>query len=179
MMERIVITGYRNYELAVFQENDPKITIIKKVLKNRIRSLIENGAKWFIISGALETEIWSGEVILQLKQEYPEIRLAILFPYAHYYEKWNQKNQEKIQSLIQQADYVAYVSKQPYTAATQLTNHTQFLLMHSDGCCVLYDPEFEGKCRYFLREVQVFQRQHNYPCEQILMDELENAVFED
>lgn len=29
------ISGYRSFELGVFKENDPKITVIKKVLKKR------------------------------------------------------------------------------------------------------------------------------------------------
>ena len=28
------ISGYRSFELGIFKDNDPKMTVIKKVLKN-------------------------------------------------------------------------------------------------------------------------------------------------
>ena len=32
-MRRLWITGYRSYELSTFRDDDPKITVIKHVLK--------------------------------------------------------------------------------------------------------------------------------------------------
>lgn len=31
----IYFSGYRSFELGVFKENDPKVSVIKKVLKKR------------------------------------------------------------------------------------------------------------------------------------------------
>ena len=32
-MKRLWITGYRSYELNIFKDDDPKVQVIKKVLK--------------------------------------------------------------------------------------------------------------------------------------------------
>ena len=40
-MQRLWVTGYRSYELNVFGDRDPKITVIKYALKNYFVSLIE------------------------------------------------------------------------------------------------------------------------------------------
>ena len=52
-MKTLYFTGYRSFELGVFQEKDPKIKIIKKVIKMSLLSYIEQGLEWVLISGNL------------------------------------------------------------------------------------------------------------------------------
>lgn len=42
-MQRLWVTGYRSYELNTFSDNDPKIAVVKYVLKRRFVDLIEEG----------------------------------------------------------------------------------------------------------------------------------------
>ena len=73
--EALIITGYRNYEIGVFQEKDPKIRVLKKVIRETLIPLIEDGITWIVIGGNLGVELWAGEVVIDLKEEYPEIQL--------------------------------------------------------------------------------------------------------
>ena len=90
------ISGYRSFELGVFKENDPKITVIKKVLKKEIQQLVEEGLEWVLTSGNLGIETWVTEVVAELKQEYPELKLGIIYPFKEFGNNWNENNQEKL-----------------------------------------------------------------------------------
>ena len=61
------------------------------------------------------------------------------------------KGTKKKQLAEQLADYVEAVSHQPYQSPSQLKNHTRFILEHTVGCLLIYDEEFPGKTKYFLK----------------------------
>ncbi|MDV7800011.1 DUF1273 domain-containing protein [Enterococcus hirae] len=168
------ISGYRSFELGVFKENDPKITVIKKVLKKEIQQLVEEGLEWVLTSGNLGIETWVTEVVAELKQEYPELKLGIIYPFKEFGNNWNENNQEKLRMTEQLADYVEAVSHQAYQSPSQLRNHTRFLLDHTDGCLLIYDPEFPGKTQYFLKEAQTYQQDQSYEIRLVSMDDLQN-----
>ncbi|MCO5509304.1 DUF1273 domain-containing protein [Enterococcus hirae] len=168
------ISGYRSFELGVFKENDPKITVIKKVLKKEIQQLVEERLEWVLTSGNLGIETWVTEVVAELKQEYPELKLGIIYPFKEFGNNWNENNQEKLRMTEQLADYVEAVSHQAYQSPSQLRNHTRFLLDHTDGCLLIYDPEFPGKTQYFLKEAQTYQQDHSYEIRLVSMDDLQN-----
>ena len=88
-IQRVYVTGYQSYELGIFSEQDPRVQVIKNVLKKELTALIENGLQWVMISGSLGTEIWTGQVVNELKQDYPEIKLAIIFPFEAFGNNWN------------------------------------------------------------------------------------------
>lgn len=67
-IERLYVTGYQSYELGIFNEKDPKVQVIKNVLKRELIALIENGLEWVMISGNLGTEIWTGQIVNELKR---------------------------------------------------------------------------------------------------------------
>ena len=42
IVRRLWITGYSSYELAVFMDYDPKIKVIKNVLKNELTQRVDS-----------------------------------------------------------------------------------------------------------------------------------------
>ena len=63
----LYVTGYRSFELGIFQGKDPKITVIK-MSKKELASYIETGVEWILISGNLGVELWTAEVVGELKR---------------------------------------------------------------------------------------------------------------
>lgn len=124
----IYVSGYRSFELGVFKENDPKIQVVKNVLKKELHQLAEEGLEWVLVSGNLGVELWAVQIVAELKEEYPELSLGILYPFSDFGNNWNEGNQEKKQLAEQLADYVEAVSHQPYQSPSQLKNHTRFIL---------------------------------------------------
>ena len=86
--EALIITGYRNYEIGVFQEKDPKIKVLKKVIRETLIPLIEDGITWIVIGGNLGVELCAGVFVFVLKEEYPQMQVAPLFPFDGWGEYW-------------------------------------------------------------------------------------------
>src|SRR5699024_3236838 len=91
-IKNLYASGYRSYEMNVFNQQDPKLEIIKKCLKKELILKIEEGLEWVIISGQLGIELWAAEVVIELGMEGYEIKLGVLLPYANYGEKWKDQN---------------------------------------------------------------------------------------
>lgn len=170
----IYVSGYRSFELGVFKENDPKIQVVKNVLKKELHQLAEEGLEWVLVSGNLGVELWAVQIVAELKEEYPELSLGILYPFSDFGNNWNEGNQEKKKLAEQLADYVEAVSHQPYQSPSQLKNHTRFILEHTVGCLLIYDEEFPGKTKYFFEDAQNYQADHPYEIRLISMDDLQN-----
>ena len=68
LLQRIMITGYKPHELGIFNDKHPGIVIIKKALEAHLRTLLDEGLEWVIISGQQGVETWSAEVVLMLKR---------------------------------------------------------------------------------------------------------------
>lgn len=177
VIKTVFITGYRSFELNVFQENDPKVAVIKKVLKSELINFLEEGVEWFLIAGNLGTELWAGEVILELKEEY-DVKLGLLFPFQGFGENWNEKNKLLLEKIEGGADYVDFVSRKPYQSPAQLKGHTKFILEHSQAALMIYDKEYPGKSMFFLQEAEAFAETHFYENRLISMDDLQNFSHE-
>lgn len=176
IIQRLYVTGYQSYELGIFSENDPRVQVIKNVLKRELTALIENGLEWVMISGSLGTEIWAGQIVNELKEEYPEIKLAIIFPFEKFGSNWKEHNQLYLSELVQTANFVDSVSHHPYQNPGQFKNHVSFLLQHTDAALVVYDAEYPGKSQYFLADVEKYQEKNSYEMLTITMDDLENSL---
>ncbi|WP_246616562.1 DUF1273 domain-containing protein [Vagococcus lutrae] len=176
LIKRLWLSGYRSYELGVFKKNDPKEKVIKHVLKERLIHLIENGTEWIITSGNLGVELWGLEIAEELKKLYPELKTSLLFPFDEFGSQWNETNQLALSTAKSKADFVDSVSHQPYHSPSQLKNHTQFLITHTDGALFVYDPEFEGKLSYAYRDIQQTQETSPYFLELISMFDLQDAA---
>ncbi|HIY58585.1 MAG TPA: DUF1273 domain-containing protein, partial [Candidatus Tetragenococcus pullicola] len=156
-----------------------KIQIVKKVIKMSLKTYLEEGLEWVIIGGNLGVEIWAGQISIELKKEYPELRLGIIQPFHEMEKNWNEGNRQLLNELKVQADFVDSVSHKPYENPSQLKNHTLFLIQHTDGALLVYDDEYPGKTRYFLQEATQKASKNQYFLQFITMDDLQNAVFED
>ena len=72
---RLWVTGYRSYELGVFQDSDPKVLVIKDLLKRHFEQKFNEGLEWIISSGQLGVEQWALETALEMKKDYPELKV--------------------------------------------------------------------------------------------------------
>jgi uncharacterized phage-like protein YoqJ len=178
-MQTMVVSGYRSFELGVFQEKDPKIKVIKKVLKTTIQQYIEEGLEWILIGGNLGVEVWAGQVVIELQKEYPELKLGIIFPFEEFGNNWNETNQQVLTELKTQANYVNAVSHHSYQHPGQLKNHSHFLLTHAGGLILVYDDEYPGKTQFLLKEAQEYATENAFIIHQVTMDDLQNTFFED
>lgn len=179
MVKVLLVTGYKAHELGIFDTKHIGIKYIKKVLKKRLISFIEDGLDWVLISGQLGVELWAGEVVVDLKKQYPHIKLAVLTPYLNQESNWNESNKALYEFVIGQADFVDSISKREYENPTQLKQKNEYLIKKSDGLLVLYDDEKPGSPNYYVMNAMKQQEDSNYEVYYIYPDEVEMAYQDD
>lgn len=163
MLRRLWLTGYRSYELNIYRDQDPKLAVIKYSLKKRLQAYLEDGLEWLITGAQLGTEQWGINVAAVLKADYPDFKIALMFPFQEFGSKWNEDHQRTLTQIQQQADFVGYVSQQPYQNPSQLKNYQYFMGQHTDGALLLYDPESPGKPQYDYQYLQTQLAPRGYP----------------
>lgn len=99
-MTSLLVTGYKSFELGIFKDKDPKVTIIKKAIKRDFKRFLDDGVDWMIFTGNLGFEFWALEVAKELQQDYP-LKLATLFPFETHGQNWNEANQTKLAAFKQ------------------------------------------------------------------------------
>ena len=179
MRKNLLVSGYRSFELGVFKDDDPKVAIIKKCLKEEIKSYIEEGVTWILTTGQFGVEQWTIEIVDELKVDYPEIKQGIIFPFIEFGSNWNEKNQMKLTQLKQKVDFVDSVSHQPYKDPSQLKNHQSFMLQKTQAALLVYDPENEGKTKWLYQAILKKQDTGEYDCRLIDFDQLQNTTIEE
>lgn len=88
------------------------IIVLKADLKNAIIGLINCGVTFFGSGGALGFDLLAAETVLQLKEEYPNIRIIMVLPCPPEQQslKWNEEQRKQYQTILKQADKVRILS---------------------------------------------------------------------
>lgn len=172
---RLWITGYRSYELGIFNDNDPKVAVIKYCLENNLNSLLEKGLEWVITGGQLGTEQWALEVAEKIAMTNFELKTSLMYPFSEFGSNWKEDKKIKLRELEENCDFSAKVSSRPYESPQQLRNYQRFMLEHTEGCLLLYDKENEGKSRYDYEAILRHQENNDYFLQTIDMFDLQDA----
>lgn len=67
---RVLILGYRGYELGIFSHTQKEVEVLKAFLKMKIIEYLENGAEWLILQNYPGIDMYAGEVLQDLKDDY-------------------------------------------------------------------------------------------------------------
>ena len=177
-MQTIFISGYRPHELGIFNDKHPGIPIIKKAIENELRILFDEGLEWVVISGQQGVETWAAEVIIELKNEYPNIKYSVITPFLEQEKNWNEQKQQKYHYIVSKADFVTSVTKRPYEAPWQFIEKDKFIIQNTDGILLVYDEDNEGSPKYVKKLAQKYEDQHNYKIIEINAYDLQSIAEE-
>ena len=180
-MKRLWTTGYRAYELGVFDEKNPKVAVIKDVLQKQLRYQLDSTSEdfWLITGPQMGVERWSIESALTIKVDYPQLKIALMEPYADFAARWNENNQARLAAIKAQVDFAGRVSEKKYESPEQLRTYQNFMLHYTDGALLIYDPEREGKTVWDWRAINRYREQNaDYSMRMIDFDELQEAAEE-
>ena len=171
-MTAILVTGYRTFELGIFNEKDKRVAIIKKAIKRDLIAYLEEGVDWFIFTGNLGFEQWALEVANDLKKTYP-LKTATIFAFETHGSTWNDRNQELLQQF-RETDFVKY-SYPSYESPKQLKSYYHFLIHNTDGAYLFYDSEHETRLSYL---VAAMKEQPCYPLSFLSFERLNDIADE-
>ncbi|RHW41297.1 DUF1273 domain-containing protein [Neobacillus notoginsengisoli] len=172
----LAVSGYKPFELGIFQKDHPSALYIKAAFKKEISVMAESGLEWVLISGQLGAELWAAEAVFELQEEYPELKLAVITPFLDQEEKWNEKNREWYESILAGADFIDSVTKKKYESPMQFRLKNQFFIQKSDVLLLLYDTEKEGSPKFIYDFAKGLEQ---YPVRLITFYDLQQIVEEE
>lgn len=175
-MRVIYCTGYKGFELGIFSKDHDSVFYIKKAIEKELRPLIEDGLEWVLSAGQLGVELWSLEVALKLKEEYPILKVGVIEPFQGQSDQWNESNQSWYNEIISKLDYKNSLFHQNYKGPYMFRQHQDFILNKTDGAIILYDPEREGSPKYFYQAALKFQDNRTYNVKTISFYDLQQVV---
>lgn len=139
-MNACTIIGHRPTRFRFkYQENNTGCKRLKKRLHDQFISLYDNGVHKFLIGGSLGVDIWSGEILLKLKeqQEYSDIELVLVLPYPGHDSSWDPKNRARLALLL--AHCAEHVVAGTQGNAESYDKRNRYIVDHADCLLAVYD----------------------------------------
>lgn len=98
-------TGHRPQSLPWgFDEEDKRCVKMKEQLKGEVVKAIENGYTTFISGMALGFDIIAAEVVLELKEKHPNIKLVGALPCKTQDKFWKEKDKQRYKNVLNKLD---------------------------------------------------------------------------
>ncbi|GAA0348024.1 DUF1273 domain-containing protein [Bacillus carboniphilus] len=169
-------TGYKGFELGIFKRDHEAVRYIKKALEKEFRLLMDEGLEWLLTSAQLGVDLWALEVGIELREEFPSLKIGAIEPFQGQSEKWNEENQAWYNEIILNVDYTNSLYHQPYKGPYMFRQHQEFILHKTDGVIILYDPEREGSPKYFYEAANAYRNKAPYEVRSITFYDLQQVV---
>ncbi|MFQ7107520.1 MAG: SLOG family protein [Neglectibacter timonensis] len=118
---------------------------IAKRLERILRNLIGEGIRYFGSGGARGFDLMAEDAMLQLKREFPLIRLIMVLPCRDQPRGWRGEDLRHYERVLSQADKVVYVQGEYTPGCMQKRNRH---LVDNSSVCVAYCTRRYGGTSY-------------------------------
>ena len=152
---RCCFTGHRPEKL-----NLPADIVCDK-LKFAVELAISQGKKTFVCGMARGIDLWAGQVVIEKKRVYPDIKLICATPYVGFERRWDICWQQLYAFISTHADYRVATSKRYDPSCFQRRN--EWMVNHSSMVIAAYNGECGGT-----RNTIKYAREHGVPVHNIL-----------
>ena len=141
-MYRVSFTGYRPEKLPFFSEDDPMCADLKNRLSKQIKKLIEDGADEFFSGMARGIDTWAAEAVLELKHEYPNIKLIAVIPCPEQADSWSREDQDRYRGILEACDKKLVIS--PHYSKGCMQKRNRALVDICDILVTVFDGQSGG-----------------------------------
>ena len=140
----VCFTGHRPQSLAFgFDEDDERCIKLKGAIRSKIIRLIEECYASYFISGmAIGIDIFAAEIVLELKSQYPQIKLECAIPCENQSIKWNERIRDRYFSIIEKSDLETMLQTQYTTDCMQKRN--EYMVDKSDIILAIWNGKGSG-----------------------------------
>lgn len=132
-------TGHRDMPAG---ESEQVRRWLKAVVLNLYQS---HGVRYFGAGGALGFDTLAAETVLELRADWPALRLILVLPYPGQEERWAREEQRRYQDILERADKVVYTAPRYAPGCFHVRN--RHLVDHA-GWCIAYLTRDRGGTAY-------------------------------
>lgn len=142
-MKTCMFTGHRPHKLPFgYNEDDKRCTALKRRLTYLIRQKILSGVSRFLSGMALGTDCFAAEIVLSLRNEFPEVSLVAVIPCATQSSKWNKRQISRYSALLRQCDKVIVLQDEYTYDCMQKRN--RYMVEQSDCVIAVWNGTSSG-----------------------------------
>lgn len=108
---------------------------MKKALREEVLNLIRKGVVYYGVGGARGFDLLAAEVVIQLREVYPNIKLIMVLPCENHYVSWNHNDRERFRKISSRADKIKVLSNKYYDGCMlarnrHLINNSSYLICY-------------------------------------------------
>lgn len=140
MLETCAVTGHRPTRFKFkYNENYAGCKRLKKRLHDQFVLLYEQGVRRFLVGGALGVDMWSGEILLELKKQpkYSDIELVIVLPHPNHDARWDERSKKRMAFL--RAHCAECITVGTGLGPESYYKRNCYLVDHADCLVAVYD----------------------------------------
>jgi uncharacterized phage-like protein YoqJ len=113
--ESLCFTGHRPNKLYGYDKLSEGNTKIRNALRDAIIYMYyTHGIRNFISGVALGIDQWAAEIVLELKEKYPDMKLICAIPCKGHSDSWPKESQITYENILDKADMIIYTSNMKY-----------------------------------------------------------------
>lgn len=136
----IAVTGHRPNKLFGYNMNDSRYMAMKDMMKGY---LIGKECREAYSGMALGVDQLFAIAVLQLKKSGYDIKLHCAIPCLNHSSKWTEESQGLYNSILEKADSVEIVTKEPY-AAYLMQKRNEYMVDRADEVLAFWDGSNGG-----------------------------------
>lgn len=129
--KRCCFTGHRPEKLHISESK------VKTLLEKAIIQAVEDDFLTFISGMARGVDMWASEIVLELRENNPDIHLICTPPYNGFEKRWSLSEQKLYNRILENSDFVKFVSEHYYRSCFQVRN--VFMVNHSKRVISAYN----------------------------------------
>ena len=115
--------------------------LLKQKTKNAIVALIGKGVIYFGAGGARGFDTIAAETVLELKKDYPQIKLILVLPCPDQTKGWKEDDIRKYNIIKENADKVVFTADHYFNGCMHVRNRH---LVDNSGYCICYLTKENG-----------------------------------
>ena len=133
-------SGHRPQRLPWgYNESDPRHDLLLERIDIAIMAAIDDGITHFYCGGALGTDTWAAEMVLEKKQEIDGISLEIVIPFLGQERRWPENERARYRYLLLSAD--GFIVLEPKYTRSCMMLRNRYMVESSSRLIAVYDGE--------------------------------------
>lgn len=147
-------SGYRPHKFDFdFYGNDPRFAKLESDLTNAILKSIDEGYDTFLCGGAMGFDLLGGEIVLLLKNKFPNIKLISFIAFDGQEKSFPGEWKERYHNVLNGSDSVRKVCKKYTRGCYHLRNYE---MIYSSSRVITY---FDGRSGGTANTIAIAQRE--------------------